>query len=297
MTIDVGNVPAAAREAFDRAAELLRERRFVDAVAPAEEAARLAPNWESPWWDLTVAYKHAHRWRDVLAAADRYAQLARDPGDGPHWNAGIAATALGDWPRARAAWRACKIPIPDGEGPIVMNIGPTPIRIRPEEAAEVVWCERIDPARAIVRSVPLPDSERRYGDLVLHDGEPRGKRKLGDREVSVFDELALLQASRYATWRVVIHAADAAAMTAFVAGFDDTDTCVEDWTESIVPLCKDCSLGRPHDHHERERDLGWRPERRLGVAAKSEGDLAPLRTSTGRWRDGVVSVDLVLSAG
>jgi hypothetical protein len=69
----------------------------------------------------------------------------------------------------------------------------------------------------------------------------------------------------------------------------------EDWTGSMQFLCKACSLGEPHDHDDRPRpEPPWKPERRLGVAARSEDDLRPLRRARFWWRRGVVSVRRVL---
>lgn len=51
--------------------------------------------------------------------------------------------------------------------------------------AEVVWCRRLDPARALIRNVPMAESGRGYGDLVLHGGEPKGTRSIEGREVSI----------------------------------------------------------------------------------------------------------------
>ncbi len=203
-------IPQAAQAAHDRAGECIQERRFVDSIVHAETAVRLCPDWAAPWWNLTVGYKHARRWADALEACDRAIALAPNDAEGPHWNAGIAATALGRWDRARAAWAASGIKLPAGDGPIDMNIGPTPIRISPDDKPEVVWCARIDPCRARIRSVPLPDSGRRHDDLLLHDGEARGRRRHGEVTVPVFDELEVLEASTYATWEVTIRCPDRA---------------------------------------------------------------------------------------
>jgi hypothetical protein len=81
-----------------------------------------------------------------------------------------------------------------------MKIGITPIRVCCDAHPEVVWCHRLDPARAPIESIPTPESGRRYRDLLLHDGEPRGKRRYRDKTLSVFDELAVLEKSSFRTW-------------------------------------------------------------------------------------------------
>jgi hypothetical protein len=290
------DIPAAARAAHDRAGECISERRFVDSIPFGEEAVRLCPDWAAPWWNLTVGYKHARRWEETLHACERAISLDPDDAAGPHWNAGIAATALGRWERARAAWTALGIDVPAGDGPIEMDLGPAPVRVSPREEPEVVWCERIDPCRARIRNVPMPESGRRYLDLILHDGEARGKRRLEGRVLSVFDELDLLEPSPFGTWEVIVNCPDQAALDEVCEQLDTDDVSVEDWTSNFQALCEKCSLGDPdeHDHEHAEPEGAWNPERHLGVAARSEADLHPLRRARLWWRRGVVSVRRVL---
>jgi hypothetical protein len=288
-------IPAEARQAQDAAGGCIDARRFVEAIPHAERAAALCPDWPAPWRNLSIGYKHARRWEDTLRACERAIVLDPDKAEGPHWNAGIAATALGRWDRARAAWAAVGITLPAGSGPIEMALGLTPIRLSPGEAAEVAWCDRIDPCRARVRSVPLPDSRRRYDDLILHDGEPRGSRMLGERSLSVLDELAVLEPSAFGTWEVELDCPDRGALLALLDELEQAGLTVEDWTESVRMLCAACSLGEPHRHaEEAPADDAWQPARRLGVAARSERDLHPLRRAGLWWRRGVRTVRQVL---
>jgi hypothetical protein len=142
--------------------------------------------------------------------------------------------------------------------------------------------------------VPLPASDRRFGDVVLHDGESRGKRRLGDALIPVFDELQLLSRSEYGTWRVTVECQSATERDALLALFDDADGSVEDWTESIVVLCSKCSLGEPHDEHDERPDQAWRPHRELGLALRDERELRRLRQLGLWWRRGVRDVTKVL---
>jgi hypothetical protein len=267
----------AAQDAVDRASALINQRRFLDALAPAREACALDPTSADGWRDLAIALKFAHRWAECLEACDRVVALAPEGAAGMHWNAGIAATALGRWARARAAWRAYGIQLPDGDGPLAMALGATGIRVSPDDRPEVVWCTRIDPCRAIVRSVPLPACGRRYGDLVLHDGERRGTRRLGDHDRPVFDELALLEASTFGTWEVVATCATPAVRDAVERRFVEGDVAIEDWTASIEHLCARCSVGTPHDHHDHDGEPApWAPTRRFGLALRDDRELARL---------------------
>jgi hypothetical protein len=60
-------------------------------------------------------------------------------------------------------------------------------------------------------------------------------------------------------------------------------------------MCAACSLGNDVGaYHEHRTPEVWSPARRLGVAAKSPGDLHPLRHAGRLWRPEVESVDQVL---
>lgn len=283
-----------AQAAHDQASALIDERQFVAAVDPAAQACRLRPAWKKAWWNYAVALKHAGRWAECLEACERAIALDPASSDGMHWNAGIAATALGDWSRARAAWTAFGISVPPGDGPPEMDIGAAGVRVSLDDHPEVIYGKRLDPCRVQVATVPLPESKHRFGDIVLHDGEPRGTRTLGDGQIDVFDELVLLKPSPYGTWRVRARCHTPEERDELVARFDDVDGAIEDWTESVHYLCAQCSLGQPHEHHDTAKDDGWSTERELGLALRNERDLARLRTLGLWWRRDVRDVTRVL---
>jgi tetratricopeptide (TPR) repeat protein len=258
-------------------------QRLDDAEAAYRRAIALAPEFEAAWFNLGVILKWQARWTEARACVERCLELQPEGNEGATWNLGIVATALEDWSTARRAWTRYGIDIPDGEGPIHMRLGQTPIRMKVEEN-EVVWCERIDPARAIVRNIPMPASGRRYGDLLLHDGAPNGYRKLGDREAPVFDELALIAPSTMHTYSVPVRAPSMKAITELVRELDAAGTPAEDWTSSVRRLCKACSEGRPGDKHEHANDPSeWRSDRTLGVAAESASAIV---STLGQWARG-----------
>jgi len=173
----------------ERGRELAAKGWFAEAEEAYRAAAEARPDWSAPWFNLGLMHKHQGNWEASFECNQRASTL--DPEDeGAWWNLGIAATALGRWDVARRAWERCGIEIPPGEGPLDLELGPVPIRLK--EAEEVLWSRRIDPARAILMNVPLPGSGHRWRDLVLHDGAANGHRTLRGRQVPVFDELARL---------------------------------------------------------------------------------------------------------
>jgi hypothetical protein len=246
--------------AFDRRGQL-RIADFTYAVA-----ARIAPGWDAPWFNRGILAKAGRKWPECRRYNLRATDL--DPSFSPAWwNLGIAATALGDWPLARQAWSRYGVEVPPGEGPLELNLGPVPIRLAPDSAGEVVWCRRIDPARAIIANVPLPDCDRTFGDIVLHDGEPKGRRIRAGREVPVFNELELLTPSSFCTFQAHVTARDADSAQALEMSALPGQVAIEDWS-TIRLICTACSQGIPHEH--KAPDTTWNPERRFGIAAESE---------------------------
>lgn len=210
------------------------------------KATASAPGWSVPWFNLGLIYKRQQRWRESLECNQN--ALKRNQADeAAWWNLGIAATALGDWAEARRAWTGFGLDLPAGEGEIVMTLGPTPIRLDPTGAAEVVWCSRIDPARAIIRNVPLPETGHRYGDLLLHDGAASGERRVHGQTIPVFDAIELLRASDYVTFEVELRAPDREALQALFDQAAEENIGLEDWG-TIRCLCAACSRGSPGEY-------------------------------------------------
>jgi len=233
-------------------------------------AAQARPNWSVPWYNRGFVAKLERRWTASLDFNRRAAEL--DPEDqASWWNLGIAATATGDWASARLAWSRCGVQIPEGSGPLEMRLGSVPIRVSPETNPEVVWCDRIDPARGIIRNVPFPECGRGFGDLVLHDGAANGSRMRDGVEIPVFDELELLQPGTLPTYGVDVVAPDeraAAELEGMAVSFDDLN--IEDWTGSVRVLCKACSEGKVDDPcSHSQASATWQANRRFGIAARS----------------------------
>lgn len=262
--------------------------RAADSFARATE---YAPGWSVPWYNLGLAQKYLGRWAESLRSNRRASDL--DPEDeAAWWNLGIAATAIGDWAAARAAWATFGIAIPPGEGEVAMDLGLTPIRLDPDGRGEVVWCDRIDPARAIIRNVPLPESGYRYGDLLLHDGAPSGERHRQGRAVPVFDMLQLLRASPYTTYEVRARVSGAEAIVALAELAESHDCGVEDW-ETIREICATCSRGSPDPHEPPERAIE-RSTVALAIAAQSDGDLRRLLEIWSSANPGCAAIELMV---
>ena len=257
----------SAFNANERGRKLSDQGDDVGAEAAYREAITLDPNFESGWFNLGLVYKRRHDWAETLRCNLRAAELNPRREQPAWWNLGIAATALRDWSIARKAWTGYGIDIPPGEGPIEANFGHTPVRIGIPEPLEVVWCRRIDPARAEILNIPTPESGHRYGDIVLHDGEPKGQRESNGQLFSVFDELERWQPSDVPTVVVSLTCRSDADALAATSMAQEADLICEDWTASIQWLCKACSVGRSHSHHDHEGDPKWHAQHLFGFAS------------------------------
>jgi hypothetical protein len=230
-----------------------------DAYDPAGEAEHWAavvanePRNAEAWYDLGLAHKYLSHWRESADANLRALELGVFEPEPAWWNLGIAATGLRDWALARRAWRGFGIAseiLPDGVGPIEVNWGPSPVRLLAgDDTREVVWGRRIDPARIRIESIPFPQSGHRWHDIVLHDGAPRGERRVEGRVYDVFDELERWAVSEIPTLRCDARCVADDDSTALVDAFEEACFAAEDWTANVRSICKACSEGAPDETH------------------------------------------------
>lgn len=259
----------SAYEAVDRGALDEAAQAFTQLVA-------LVPDHGAYHYMLGLVRKYQMDWTASLAHNLRAIDLSDDFNEAAHWNAGIAATALGDWPRARSMWSACGITLAPGDGPIEADFGTAVIRLHPWQGGETLWAQRIDPVRARLLNVPLPESGHRLGDVVLHDGASTGTRRSGEREVMVFNALQRLETSALQTFAVFVRCDAPEDLQPLLAALSADDGYAEDWTASMTVYCMRCSYGAPHrrTHDEAMSQpandaRGWAVERNLGVGARS----------------------------
>lgn len=243
-----------------------------------------------------LAHKYLLDWPVSLHHNLRAIELASETSEAEHWNAAIAATALGQWEQVRTLWQACGIRIDDGSGPIDSDFGVAVVRLNPWHGGETVFMRRIDPVRARLLNVPLPESGHRFGDIVLHDGASTGTRFDGKREVPVFNELARLTPSGFQTFVVFVSCNRPDDLDVLLNASAPGIGHAEDWTGSIAYYCLRCSYGAPHRHVE---DLGseWQSDRNLGIAAQSRLSVEKLlrdwaAAAPGRRVDGIETREL-----
>lgn len=243
----------------------LKDAGDIDGAERAYRAAiACSPEWAVPYYDLGLLYKYAGRWRESL----EFNQLAaeRDPEDeASWWNLGIAATAVANWPEARRAWTACGMTPAAGDGAPIFAFGAIPIRLDADDIGEVVWCDRIDPARARILSVPLPTSRHNHGEVVLTDGAADGFRTVNGKKYPVLNALAVLEPSTLRKYVIELGTADDGAIDELIRRAEAAGGCAENWGATTNILCAKCSRGDPHEH-DHEQSLPAHPH--CGLAAR-----------------------------
>lgn len=252
----------------DRAYAAMARGALGEASRDFQALLQHAPDHHSYHYMRGLAHKYMLDWPASLRHNLRAIELAEEMGEAEHWNAAIAATALGDWAQARRLWAACGLRVQEGDGPIDDNYGVAVVRLNPWHHGETLFMQRIDPVRARLLNVPLPESGHRFGDIVLHDGAATGRRKYRGGEVPVFNELERLAPSEFQTFTVFVNCEKPNDLEALLDATAPGIGFAEDWTDTITYYCMRCSYGAPHDHAA-DDDGDWEPDRNLGIAAQS----------------------------
>jgi len=292
MTIDSEDVAGRAYEAFGAG-------NLNEAAGHFAELLQLVPDNPAYHYMQGLVHKYLRSWQASLHHNLRSQALRPEPEEASIWNAGIAATALGDWAEARRQWKKCGLKIPEGEGPIESDFGVASVRLNPWGDGETVFARRIDPVRARLLNVPLPESGYGFLDIVLHDGASTGSRILDGQEVHVFNVMERLQPSEFKTYTAFVTCEDPNDLTPLLETRAPGIGYIEDWTGSMIDLCLRCSYGIPHRHAKEAKKKAWEPPRNIGIAAQSRQVVTKILD---RWKgkkrrvDGIESRKFPLSS-
>ena len=268
---------AAAHAAWEEDDEVQAEADFLAALAIDEQDA--VTNY-----DLALLYKYQSRWAESLRYNRRASEL--NPQDeAAWWNLGIAATAISDWATAAKAWdffgitmNAATSSAPD------LKLGLIPVRVTQGDQVEVLWANRLDPARAQIVGVPMPDCGVRFHDILLIDGAPRGTCELNGQAVPVFDWLEFWQRSDYSTYVIEAILPNALAGNTLDALVVASELTLENWqSDTRTP---------PHAPQDGQDGVvsEWQAERQIGIAALNDQALADVLDA---WQAAHPEVEIV----
>jgi tetratricopeptide (TPR) repeat protein len=213
------------------------EARGAHALACAlyAQAAQRDPEWAEPLLALALNQRDRADYPAMLDACE--AALARDPDHGfALWNVGLAATATGQWRRAREAWRRYGLEVAEGDTPIHGFFGIAALRLHgPDDYHEDVWVRRICPVRAVIENVPYPESGYRYGDIVLLDGVPAGEVMRERHPVPVFSVLSTVSPAAHGTFECAVDLLDPEAWSDLKDLAESRALAVESWPTPSDP--------------------------------------------------------------
>lgn len=180
-----------------------------DEAAPLVEfAARRNPGDLSAQYNWGIVLKFQRAWAE---AAEVFRSLSVHRQDAAvRWNLGIACTALCDFGAARTAWRAVGLQVPDSDGDFALPGERVPVRLPAAlgapVAAEVVWGDRLCPARVRLTGIPRFSDLAGFSDVVLVDGMPVGETTLNGRNVPIVEALDLFESARGRLFRLRVPA-------------------------------------------------------------------------------------------
>ena len=214
------------------------ERDVYTAVKLYKTAARYAPDWAEPPFRLGRLYARRAEWKPSY----HYSRLATqlDPRHEDSWqNLALAATALREWRTARLAWNKLGYSFRLEDRALNLDMGLVALQLPRAEGVEIVWARSLDPARAVLESVPQPGSDFRYGDVLLHDREPCGYRVVRGGTIQVYEARDLLQRGRFKTYAAVLHTGNRQNVAILDRMCLDQQIGFDNWTGTVRQLSID----------------------------------------------------------
>lgn len=224
--------PSEAEELYRKAVEYGHRGDVYNAVKLCKLVARLSPDWSAPYAYLGGIYRSRKEWRPAL----HYCQKAvtHNPLNDAVWeNTALAATALGQWAKAREAWNHLGFKFKISEEEPHLDLGIVPICLNPGTQPEVVEAHRIDPARAVIMGIPQPSSGRRFRDVVLLETKANRSVVINQKKLGTFDEIERLQASHFRTWAVVLLTDSQADVDTLAKLCVEADMGFDNWSNAV----------------------------------------------------------------
>lgn len=189
---------------LEQAKAYLRAGDAYQAVKILRKLVKEQPAWVTPNYWLAKVYKQRREWKPCLHYSQRAVEC--EPQEWECWEwMGLAAAALGRWPTARKAWMKLGYPYSIQEGISEPQLGGIVVCLNEKTRPEIVWANRLDPARARLESVPQPSSGYHHQDILLIERAEHVHHILGTHKIPVFRVIERLKHSRIPTFSVELH--------------------------------------------------------------------------------------------
>ncbi len=155
---------------------------------------RQYPELHEPPAELGGLYVKRREWKPALHYLKKALALAPQEPE-LWWSVGTAATALHKMRLARSIWAKFGWSAPSPrKGELVV------VRLQYGPYYEILWGQRLGPVRAVLASIPSPDSGLAHRDELLLEGRPSGYHVLSRKRYPVFDVLDVHKRSHFHTW-------------------------------------------------------------------------------------------------
>lgn len=162
-----------------------------NAVKLYKRCIKVAPEAVEPYVCLAEIYKKRAEWKPALHYAKKALSMDASLAD-TWWTLGITAVALGKERLAKSVWS--KFGSSKPRGALIS------LQLTHSGIFEMIWAKPLDPARAQITSIPHPDSDRHYLDIVVFDRQVIGYNVANRRRYPVHAELGIQQRSLYFTF-------------------------------------------------------------------------------------------------
>lgn len=162
-----------------------------NAVKLYKRCIKLVADWAEPYALLAEVYKKRAEWKPAMHYAKKALSLDASLAE-TWWTLGITAVALGKSRLANSVWSKFGSGDP---GSALFSL-----QLTHSGMFELIWAKPLDPARAQITSIPHPDSDRHFMDIVVFDRKVIGYSVAKRRRYPVHPELGLYQRSPYFTF-------------------------------------------------------------------------------------------------
>ena len=176
------------------------------AVKLLKKTIRIDPEWVDPYVALGHIYHRRREWKPAFHYWKQAVALDADDREA-WWHLSLAATGLGRKQVAASVWAKFGLDRVDLTQPLSLEV-------KNATGYEILWMQPLDAARGRILSIPHPDSQLRYRDLMLYDRRGQtGTNVAGRRRVAVYPSLDRLKRSAYRTFSCLLLTSDKEAIT------------------------------------------------------------------------------------